>query len=45
MRSSSLDGHTYKLPKNDGDNSLHGGSTGFDKRILDRARGRRRRWN
>src|SRR5258708_5112560 len=26
-----LDGHTYPLPKNDGDNSLHGGTRGFDK--------------
>ena len=28
-----LDGVTYKLPKNDGDNSLHGGPEGFDKRV------------
>jgi aldose 1-epimerase len=28
-----LDGQTYKLPKNDGDNTLHGGPQGFDKRI------------
>lgn len=28
-----LDGETYKLPKNDGDNTLHGGPQGFDKRI------------
>jgi aldose 1-epimerase len=28
-----LDGVTYKLPKNDGDNSLHGGDQGFDKRL------------
>ena len=28
-----LDGVTYKLPKNDGDNSLHGGLKGFDKRL------------
>lgn len=28
-----LDGVTYKLEKNDGDNTLHGGSRGFDKRI------------
>jgi aldose 1-epimerase len=26
-----LDGHTYSIPKNDGDNSLHGGTRGFDK--------------
>jgi aldose 1-epimerase len=26
-----LDGVTYSLPKNDGDNSLHGGTRGFDK--------------
>jgi aldose 1-epimerase len=26
-----LDGHTYSIPKNDGDNSLHGGIRGFDK--------------
>jgi len=25
-----LDGKTYQLPKNDGDNSLHGGGKGFD---------------
>ncbi len=29
----SLDGMEYKLFKNDGDNSLHGGQVGFDKRI------------
>ncbi|TDD86701.1 galactose mutarotase [Actinomadura darangshiensis] len=28
-----LDGKTYKLPANDGDNSLHGGAKGFDKRV------------
>ena len=28
-----LDGHTYSIPKNDGDNSLHGGIRGFDKVI------------
>lgn len=28
-----LDGITYTLAKNDGDNSLHGGLRGFDKRI------------
>ena len=26
-----LDGHTYSIPKNDGDNALHGGTIGFDK--------------
>jgi aldose 1-epimerase len=26
-----LDGHTYSIPKNDGENSLHGGIRGFDK--------------
>jgi aldose 1-epimerase len=26
-----LDGVLYKVPKNDGDNSLHGGTRGFDK--------------
>jgi len=26
-----LDGHTYSIPKNDGDNALHGGTRGFDK--------------
>lgn len=26
-----LDGKTYTLPKNDGDNTLHGGTVGFDK--------------
>jgi aldose 1-epimerase len=28
-----LDGKTYSLPQNDGPNSLHGGTKGFDKRI------------
>ncbi len=27
-----LDGKTYRLPLNDGDNSLHGGTQGFDRR-------------
>ena len=26
-----LDGRTYSIPKNDGDNALHGGPRGFDK--------------
>ncbi|HCA85306.1 MAG TPA: galactose-1-epimerase [Streptomyces sp.] len=30
-----LDGHTYRLPVNDGPNSLHGGDKGFDKRVWD----------
>lgn len=28
-----LDGKTYSLPTNDGPNSLHGGTLGFDKRV------------
>ncbi|HVY94116.1 MAG TPA: aldose epimerase family protein, partial [Bryobacteraceae bacterium] len=28
-----LDGKTYHLAKNDGDNSLHGGTRGFDKHV------------
>lgn len=28
-----LDGHTYKLPANNGPNTLHGGITGFDKAV------------
>jgi aldose 1-epimerase len=28
-----LDGHVYTLPKNDGDNTLHGGTTGFNKAL------------
>jgi aldose 1-epimerase len=28
-----LDGHTYTVPKNDGDNCLHGGLKAFDKRV------------
>lgn len=31
----SLDGNTYHLPKNDGENSLHGGPEGFQNRIWD----------
>ena len=30
-----LDGRTYHLPANDGKNSLHGGTTGFDKVVWD----------
>ncbi|MFR9798269.1 aldose epimerase family protein [Streptomyces sp. MS06] len=30
-----LDGTTYQLSVNDGDNSLHGGAKGFDKRVWD----------
>ncbi len=30
-----LDGVTYNLPKNDGENSLHGGKVGFNKRLWD----------
>ncbi|MGW0121508.1 aldose epimerase family protein [Streptomyces sp. NPDC003327] len=30
-----LDGRTYRLPVNDGPNSLHGGDQGFDKRVWD----------
>ncbi|MFE2281060.1 aldose epimerase family protein [Streptomyces sp. NPDC059454] len=30
-----LDGTTYQLSVNDGENSLHGGSQGFDKRVWD----------
>lgn len=30
-----LDGETYTLPKNDGPNTLHGGTTGFDKVVWD----------
>jgi aldose 1-epimerase len=29
----SLDGNTYTLPKNNGENSLHGGITGFNKKM------------
>ncbi len=32
-----LDGVTYKLPANDGVNSLHGGTKGFDKRMWNAA--------
>ena len=28
-----LDGKTYTLPRNDGDNTLHGGAKGFDKHV------------
>jgi aldose 1-epimerase len=28
-----LDGHTYSIPKNEGDNALHGGIRGFDKMV------------
>lgn len=28
-----LEGKTYHLPKNDGENTLHGGTQGFDKRV------------
>ncbi|MFG2022134.1 aldose epimerase family protein [Streptomyces sp. NPDC048825] len=30
-----LDGQTYQLDVNDDENSLHGGATGFDKRVWD----------
>ncbi|CAL9535519.1 Aldose 1-epimerase [Streptomyces sp. enrichment culture] len=30
-----LDGEEYRLSVNDGDNSLHGGAQGFDKRVWD----------
>lgn len=30
-----LDGKTYTLDKNDGDNCLHGGFNGFDRRVFD----------
>ena len=29
----SIDGKTYTLPKNNGDNTLHGGIVGFDKKV------------
>lgn len=28
-----IDGQTYNIPKNDGENSLHGGTRGFDKHV------------
>jgi aldose 1-epimerase len=28
-----LDGHVYQVDRNDGENSLHGGARGFDKRV------------
>ena len=28
-----LDGKTYQVPKNDGDNALHGGTAGFNKKV------------
>jgi aldose 1-epimerase len=28
-----IDGHQYQVPTNDGPNSLHGGTVGFDKRV------------
>jgi aldose 1-epimerase len=28
-----LDGKTYHVPKNDGDNALHGGTAGFNKKV------------
>jgi aldose 1-epimerase len=34
-----LDGATYKLPVNDGPNTLHGGPAGFDKRVWSAAPG------
>ncbi len=30
-----LDNHTYHIPTNDGPNMLHGGTTGFNKRVWD----------
>ncbi|WP_432942673.1 aldose epimerase family protein [Kribbella sp. CA-253562] len=29
----SIDGQSYQIPVNDGENALHGGTTGFDKRV------------
>lgn len=31
----SIDGVDYQVPTNDGDNALHGGTTGFDKQVWD----------
>ncbi|GAA3556175.1 aldose epimerase family protein [Kribbella ginsengisoli] len=28
-----LDGHTYQIPVNNGENALHGGTIGFDKKV------------
>lgn len=30
-----LNGNTYQLPQNDGENSLHGGEEGFDQKVWD----------
>ncbi len=32
-RNSNLDGKTYQLAKNIGENHLHGGNSGFDKKV------------
>ena len=31
----SIDGKSYQVPKNNGENSLHGGTVGFDKARMD----------